>query len=52
VLFGTGFGFSPDFAAETVDDVETAITDPEAKHAFYEGNARRVLRLERVAVGA
>jgi uncharacterized protein len=51
VLFGTDFGFSPDFAPETIDDVEMVITDPEVKQAVYEGNARRVLRLEGAAVG-
>lgn len=45
VLFGTDFGFSPDFAPSTIDDVETVVTDPEQKRTIYEGNARRVLRL-------
>jgi predicted TIM-barrel fold metal-dependent hydrolase len=52
VLFGSDFGFSPDFAPETIEDVETVITDPEVKQAVYEGNARRVLRLEGAAVAA
>jgi len=52
VLFGSDFGFSPDFLPETLDDVETVITDPELKQAVYEDNARRVLRLEDAAVAA
>jgi uncharacterized protein len=45
VLFGTDFGFSPRFAPETIEDVETVITDPADKQAVYEDNARRVLAL-------
>ena len=45
VLFGTDFGFAPDFAPATVADVEAVITDEATKRAVYEGNARRVLRL-------
>jgi uncharacterized protein len=52
VLFGSDFGFSPDFLPETLDDVETVITDPEVKQAVYEDNARRVLRLEGAALTA
>ena len=52
VLFGSDFGFSPDFAPETIDDVETVITDPKVKQAVYEDNARRVLRLEGAALTA
>ena len=47
VLFGTDFGFSPDFAPATVDDVEAVIADEAIKRAVYEGNARRVLRVDR-----
>jgi aminocarboxymuconate-semialdehyde decarboxylase len=50
VLFATDFGFSPRFAPETVEDVEAVITDEAQKHAIYEGNARRVLRLEEARV--
>ncbi|MBO0689717.1 MAG: amidohydrolase [Candidatus Dormibacteraeota bacterium] len=50
VLFGTDFGFSPRFAPETVDDVEAVITDAAQKQAIYEGNARRVLRLQEAGV--
>jgi predicted TIM-barrel fold metal-dependent hydrolase len=49
VLFGTDFGFSPAFAPETIDDVEAVVRDPEQKRAIYEGNARRVLRLDALA---
>jgi aminocarboxymuconate-semialdehyde decarboxylase len=49
VLFGTDFGFSPDFAPETIADVEAVVRDPEQKRAIYEGNARRVLRLDALA---
>ena len=45
VLFGTDFGFSRDFAPETIEDVEAVVRDPEQKRAIYERNARRVLRL-------
>ncbi len=46
VLFGSDFGFSTRFAPETIEDVETVITDEEVKQTIYERNARRVLRLE------
>jgi predicted TIM-barrel fold metal-dependent hydrolase len=46
VLFGTDFGFSRTFAPETIDDVETVVTDGALKRVLYEENARRVLRLE------
>jgi uncharacterized protein len=46
VLFGSDFGFSQTFAPETIDDVETVITDEDVKRRVYEGNARRVLGLE------
>jgi aminocarboxymuconate-semialdehyde decarboxylase len=52
VLFGTDFGFSPTFAPETIDDVETVITDPDVKQAVYEDNARRVLRLQEARLRA
>jgi uncharacterized protein len=52
VLFGSDFGFSPDFAPETVEDVEAVVQDPEQKQAIYEGNARRVLRLDEAATVA
>lgn len=45
VLFGTDFGFSPDFAPATVADVEAVIADEATRRAVYEGNARRVLRI-------
>ncbi len=50
VLFGTDFGFSMKFAPETIDDVESVIQDEDVKRAVYEGNARRVLRLEEAAL--
>jgi uncharacterized protein len=50
ILFGTDFGFSTRFAPETIDDVETVIDDDETKKQVYEGNARRVLRLEEAAL--
>lgn len=50
VLFATDFGFSPRFAPETIDDVESVIGDEETKLQVYEGNARRVLRLEEAAL--
>jgi aminocarboxymuconate-semialdehyde decarboxylase len=49
VLFGSDFGFSPRFAPETIEDVEAVVRDPEQKRAIYEGNARRVLRLDALA---
>jgi uncharacterized protein len=52
VLFGTDFGFSPNFAPETVADVETVITDETDKRAVYEGNALRVLRLSQVGAAS
>jgi uncharacterized protein len=50
VLFGTDFGFSTRFAPETIDDVESVIDDEQTKQEVYEGNARRVLRLEEAAL--
>ena len=50
VLFATDFGFSTDFAPETIDDMETVIEDEETKRMVYEDNARRVLRLEEAAL--
>jgi aminocarboxymuconate-semialdehyde decarboxylase len=50
VLFGTDFGFSPSFAPETIEDVETVITDEATRRTIYEGNARRVLRIEEAAL--
>jgi uncharacterized protein len=50
VLFGTDFGFSPTFAPETIEDVETVVEDEATKRTIYEGNARRVLRLEDAAL--
>lgn len=52
VLFGTDFGFSPTFAPQTVEDVEAVITDEAQKQAIYEGNARRVLRLQEAGATA
>jgi uncharacterized protein len=52
VLFGTDFGFSPTFAPQTVEDVEAVITDEAQKQAVYEGNARRVLRLQEAGATA
>jgi aminocarboxymuconate-semialdehyde decarboxylase len=52
VLFGTDFGFSPTFAPETIDDVETVIQDPELKRTIYEGNVRRLLRLQEAGATA
>lgn len=34
------------FAPETIDDVESVITDDELERTIYEGNARRVLALD------
>jgi uncharacterized protein len=52
VLFGSDFGFSRHFAPETIEDVETVVRDEEQKRTIYEGNARRVLRLEALARAA
>ena len=52
VLFGTDFGFSPDFAPQTVADVEAVVSDEREKRAIYEGNATRVLRLAAVAASS
>jgi predicted TIM-barrel fold metal-dependent hydrolase len=49
VLFGTDFGFSQEFAPQTIEDVETVVTDETDKRAIYEGNAERVLRLQEAA---
>jgi predicted TIM-barrel fold metal-dependent hydrolase len=49
VLFGTDFGFSPLFAPETIDDMETVVQDEALKQQLYEDNARRVLRLDELA---
>jgi len=46
VLFGSDFGFSVKFAPETIDDIETVISDEEVKRMVYEGNARRLLGLD------
>jgi uncharacterized protein len=51
VLFGTDFGFSRDFAPSTIEDVEAVVADPEQKRTIYEGNARRVLRLQESGLG-
>lgn len=45
VLFGSDFGFSMKFTPETIDDVETVVTDEQTKRALYEDNARRLLKL-------
>jgi predicted TIM-barrel fold metal-dependent hydrolase len=52
VLFGSDFGFSPEFAPQTIEDVEAVVTNEDDKRAIYEGNARRVLRLQEVAAAA
>lgn len=49
VLFGTDFGFSQDFAPETIEDVETVVRDDTERRAIYELNATRVLRLHDTA---
>ena len=48
VLFGSDFGFSTEFLPQTLEDVEAVVTDQADKRAVYEGNARRVLRLQEV----
>lgn len=45
-LFGSDFGFSQRYAPETIEDIETVISDEATKRAVYEFNARRVLRLD------
>jgi aminocarboxymuconate-semialdehyde decarboxylase len=45
VLFGSDFGFNPEFGPQTIADVEAVVTDAAEKRAVYEGNARRVLGL-------
>jgi uncharacterized protein len=45
VLFGSDFGFSPDFLPETIEDIETVVQDEAVKGKVYEDNARRILRL-------
>jgi predicted TIM-barrel fold metal-dependent hydrolase len=52
VLFGSDFGFHPRYAPETIDDIETVITDEATKRAVYELNARGVLRLEEAPLAA
>ncbi len=49
VLFATDFPFDPEggalFLRETIRVVENVSFPPEVKHAIFEGNARRLLRL-------
>ena len=52
VLFGSDFGFSPEFLPQTLDDIETVVQDDGAKRKVYEENARRVLRLSEARVEA
>ncbi len=52
VLFGTDFGFSQEFAPQTIEDVETVVTDEVDKQTIYEDNARRVLRLQEAPAAA
>ena len=52
VLFGSDFGFNERYGPETIDDVETVITDDATKRAVYELNARRLLRLEEAPLPA
>jgi predicted TIM-barrel fold metal-dependent hydrolase len=48
VLFGSDFGFSTEFLPQTLEDIESVVTDESDKRALYEENARRVLGVEAV----
>jgi predicted TIM-barrel fold metal-dependent hydrolase len=52
VLFGSDFGFSPEFLPQTIDDIETVVQDETTKRKVYEENARRVLRLSEARLRA
>jgi predicted TIM-barrel fold metal-dependent hydrolase len=52
VLFGSDFGFSPEFLPETIDDIETVVTDEATKRKLYEENARRLLSPSEARVAA
>jgi predicted TIM-barrel fold metal-dependent hydrolase len=46
ILFGSDFGFNPDFARDSIADIEAIGLSEEDREKIFEGNARRVLRLE------
>jgi predicted TIM-barrel fold metal-dependent hydrolase len=46
ILFGTDFGFNPQFASGSIADIEAVVPSEEDRRKIYEGNARRVLKLE------
>lgn len=46
ILFGSDFGFNPDFAPGSIADVEEVVPSEEDRQKIFEGNARRVLGLE------
>jgi predicted TIM-barrel fold metal-dependent hydrolase len=50
ILFGTDFGFNPEFASGSIEDIEAIGLSDEDREKIFEGNARRVLRLQEVAV--
>jgi hypothetical protein len=52
ILFGTDLGFSPDFAPETIDDVETVVRHEADRRAVYEHNSTRVARLHDTATAS
>lgn len=43
---GSDFGYNRRSAPETIDDIETVISDEATERAIYERDARRVLRLD------
>jgi uncharacterized protein len=46
ILFGTDFGFNPNFASGSIADLEAIGLSDDDLEKIFEGNARRVLRLE------
>jgi len=46
ILFGTDLGFNPEFASGSIADIEAVVPSEEDRRKIYEGNARRVLKLE------
>ncbi|MGV1047232.1 MAG: amidohydrolase family protein [Solirubrobacterales bacterium] len=46
IVFGSDFGFSPDYTPETIEDIETVVVDDDLKEAIYDRNPRRFLGLD------
>jgi uncharacterized protein len=52
VLFGSDFGFNPEFLPQTLDDIETVVQDDQTKRKIYEGNTLRMLGLSEARLEA